>query len=398
MQMKASQVLKKKNLMSSVSDGSNEIMMARNRARWCVLVYGLLVFARVYAMEDATMFTFRDATPDEIRHSGATTGTAGVAFSEEGRATPEEDDDEEEWKVSFEKFLTCQATMQRVEEQSRCLGLWCRLMDAVANSDEQNSEQAEQLLREGATGNKHAFRVTPVLLVAARHGRADYIKMLLAYRADPNVAHRRSGKSPLREAVGSRNEEAVRLLLAAKARVDVVAGAHDESLTPLIKSAADGTVGIAEMLLQAHADINMPNGREDKITPLIAALGKGDRGVPMVQLLIARKADVFKRDGRGRLPMTWAINKKCKQGQELLWLAMQQSASKKKVSAMYREARLQCLAQNKLNVAAVEGCLSSAVSVIALATGETLVLGEAESKDVAAVREDVTTEDVAAAQ
>jgi ankyrin repeat protein len=138
--------------------------------------------------------------------------------------------------------------------------------------------------------------VTPLLMAINREDIA-LVKLLLQHGADPNVM--RYGQTPLTWAVQHGRKDLLKMLLAARAKVDL--GGNGQG-TPLGWAGHRKDVEAARMLLDAGAD---PNAKldVDSSTPLAMALSV-DRGqteeqaAPLVELLLSRGADANRRDER----------------------------------------------------------------------------------------------------
>ncbi|KAI9774757.1 MAG: hypothetical protein M1839_001624 [Geoglossum umbratile] len=124
------------------------------------------------------------------------------------------------------------------------------------------------------------------LLATAESGHLEIVERLLAAKANANA---RDGDSwtALQAAAESGHLEIVEKLLAAKANVNAAA-AVEEGMTALQAAAGSGHLEIVERLLAAGADVNATDC--DGGTALQAAAGSGHLGV--VEKLLAVKADV----------------------------------------------------------------------------------------------------------
>ncbi|HTQ36052.1 MAG TPA: ankyrin repeat domain-containing protein [Steroidobacteraceae bacterium] len=119
------------------------------------------------------------------------------------------------------------------------------------------------------------------------------------------------GTTPLLRAAKAGDVPAIRLLLAAKANVDLPTV---NGVTPLLAAAGVGSSGLdtrgrykteahavesAQLLLDAGADIHAHD--KSGTTALHAAAAAGWNG--LVETLVAHHADLFAKDARGRLPV-----------------------------------------------------------------------------------------------
>jgi ankyrin repeat protein len=137
------------------------------------------------------------------------------------------------------------------------------------------------------------------LIMAARYGNVDVIRVLLAAGADPR-ARDHVEATALTEGVLSGDEEVVEVLVAAGTPLD----GHDRILleTPLHVAATYGYLAIARRLLAAGASAD-PADHEGK-TPLWHAANQGH--AELVRLLLARGADPGRRSRDGATPFVAA--------------------------------------------------------------------------------------------
>ena len=142
-------------------------------------------------------------------------------------------------------------------------------------------ELLTSLLRQGTPVNLRAADKTTALMVAALHGNARSVELLLDHGADPNASND-IGVTALLWAAG--NIEKVRLLLDKGAKVDV---RSDLGNTPLIVAAAHpNSASTVDLLLSHGAVADAKNKRGT--TPLRAAMTAGD--VATVKRLLAEEA------------------------------------------------------------------------------------------------------------
>jgi len=153
-------------------------------------------------------------------------------------------------------------------------------------------EIAALLLDNGANPNAQvsppggfAGGFTP-LLAATAQDETEIAQLLLAHKADPNLADS-AGYTPLVRAVSGRYKELVKLLLANHAEVN---RQDSRGLTPLGYAVQNSDTAIATALLDAKADPNLKDHQGQ--TPLYYAVRHDPQGdKEMVELLLAKGAD-----------------------------------------------------------------------------------------------------------
>ena len=124
------------------------------------------------------------------------------------------------------------------------------------------------LIRAGAKVNAaNRFGVTPMSLAARGNGDARLVEALLAAGVDPNSTSP-EGETILMTASRSGSAEAVQVLLAHGASVNLKEGWHEQ--TALMWAAADNQPAIVKALLAAGAEVN----RRAKVLPE-APVGRG---------------------------------------------------------------------------------------------------------------------------
>lgn len=195
-----------------------------------------------------------------------------------------------------------------------------RLIDALITSGA-NPKTADASLREGRT----------LLMLAARTGSADAVKLLVAHGGTVNAVESRTGATALMWAASENRGDAVRALVAAGAEVNarskvtayphtppgVIGDALEEGYsyvgqtvlprggwTALMYAARQGAVDAAKALADCGADLNAqdPDG-----TPAISfAIINGHYDV--AELLAARGADVNVADRTGATPLYSAVD------------------------------------------------------------------------------------------
>ena len=170
---------------------------------------------------------------------------------------------------------------------ARSAGGRSALMLAVSNG---NLSAIRLLLASGADANRRADSETPLCAcIGNSFGHTeDMALLLLAKGGDPNLKCAQ-GNSPLRKALGYRNEDAVAILLDAGARVDDVT---EDGGTLLIDAARYGPSRNVELLLKRGASVNAKDRYGN--TALLVAKNR-----TIAALLIKAGADINMRDEKG---------------------------------------------------------------------------------------------------
>ena len=146
---------------------------------------------------------------------------------------------------------------------------------------------------------KNDLNLTPLHL-AAKHGRSRIVQMLL--QQDVSIVNDEddSSNTPLHLAALEGHFKVVQILLQCGAAVD----ARNATLwTPLDCAASRGWTWCAEALLDGDSPIDPID--KFKTTPLHLASKEGH--VDMINLLLARKANITRKDHMGRNCLDWAI-------------------------------------------------------------------------------------------
>ena len=152
------------------------------------------------------------------------------------------------------------------------------------------------------------------LIIAARDGKLDFVKVLLCYEA--NIEARGTikidgkvieGCTALWIAASNGHFDVVRLLIEQNSEVD---GRTSSNSTPLRSAAFDGRLDIVSYLVEGGADLNARNFYNS--TPLIVTCCKGHQDV--ASFLVKHGANVNLQDNKGNSCLHYAS----KQGRVLL--------------------------------------------------------------------------------
>ena len=193
-------------------------------------------------------------------------------------------------------------------------------------------EIAKLLLANGANVNTSTPKGSTPLTEAAAAGGPEMIRLLLAHHADVNARRNDGGFTALLWAVNNNRLDNAKLLLAGGAQVDVKSDQHLSPLhlavwfgwpemvktilahkpdleilngnghTSLQESVIKPQLEIAGLLLDAGADPNVPYKDVDNASPLQLAAVRLDK--PMVELLVAHKADLNLQDRYGNTALS----------------------------------------------------------------------------------------------
>lgn len=175
-------------------------------------------------------------------------------------------------------------------------------------------DRVKLLLDKGAEVNSKAKSGTTALLLAALSPSGGSVVELLAARAADLTAQDGFGVDLLQAGTSSRNLAAVRLALAHHADPNTKLR---NGITPLMNAAADGSVEITKLLLEAGADpnaVSLPPAIKVKhgtialgsLTPLILAAPYSPPAV--IKLLLESGAKVNPEDGRGMTALHAALS------------------------------------------------------------------------------------------
>jgi ankyrin repeat protein len=190
----------------------------------------------------------------------------------------------------------------------------------------------DRLLKAGADPNAPLTGAgDTALMMAARTGKTDAIRVLVEASADVNARETWGGTTPLMWAVSEGHAEAAKMLIGAgadlNARSHYVAAANGRGfegrtplssatdtraaefasgwLTPLMLAAREGDVELARIIVGAGADVDAAAG--DGKTALATAIFNGNYEV--ASFLVDNKADVDKADAQRFTPLFWAVDR-----------------------------------------------------------------------------------------
>ncbi len=109
-------------------------------------------------------------------------------------------------------------------------------------------------------------RIRPIIIVAAIHGHADVVEILLQHGANPDLRDQ-DGRTALSWAAGEGRLASVRVLLEYEADANL---SDRENVTPLMLAARSGYPRIVEALVEHGANVNAVDGasQEDRYRPL----------------------------------------------------------------------------------------------------------------------------------
>ncbi len=169
---------------------------------------------------------------------------------------------------------------------------------------EGHKEIVQELLERGVdvnacTANEN-FPEGTALQAAAEAGKLDIVKLLIKHNVNPNLGPG-SHTCPLIAATEGGEDKIVEVLIEAHANVNVFGG-YDGS-TPLIKAALFLPKESVELILKAGADINTPDNEGD--TALIAAAYRGDQDC--VEYLLGEGAEIMHSNKAGSNAIQIAI-------------------------------------------------------------------------------------------
>ena len=190
------------------------------------------------------------------------------------------------------------------------------LAEAVKVAD---ADLVEMLLDAGADANVANDDGQTPLMLAARTGAVDVARLLVRHGADVNAREQFREQTALMWAAAQDHAGMVRFLISEGAALDVRAVANDwpnqmtseprvqyrptGGLTPLLYAARTGCGGCVSAMLDAGADVNLPN--PDGMTPLMMAIDNSNFEVALD--LLERGANPHVWDWWGRTALYVAV-------------------------------------------------------------------------------------------
>jgi ankyrin repeat protein len=170
-----------------------------------------------------------------------------------------------------------------------------KILEAAASGD---LAHLEQFLASGAEVNVRDEDNDTPLIVSARNGHSEIVRLLMAKGADVEAANN-SRMTALSAASQGGYAEVVKLLLVAGANIN---GKNAQGDTPLALACTGGHADVAALLLDGKADIKARTNAGD--TALAIASSNGHAAI--VKLLLDRGADINSRDLNGGTALTRA--------------------------------------------------------------------------------------------
>jgi ankyrin repeat protein len=183
-----------------------------------------------------------------------------------------------------------------------------------------NPTVIEKLLKAGAQVDQGNADGQTALMILSRTSNIEAAKLLIKHGANVNAVERWHDQTPLMWAAAESQPAMVKLLLDHGAKVDarsklnhwtrmVTAEPRAQmrevgGFTPLLYAARQGCVECAKYLVEAHADVNLPD--PEGVTPLIMAITNFHFDVGAY--LVSKKANVNTWDWWGRTPLYAAVD------------------------------------------------------------------------------------------
>lgn len=170
---------------------------------------------------------------------------------------------------------------------------------SIAKSD---TLSVELLLEAGADVNAVNSAGGTPLSYADKLNDLKTVRLLLRHGAKTDIPITQAGQTVLHSAAHAGHAETVRLLLEAKATVDV---RSKSGQTPLVFAVSGSHKDVVSSLLGASAD---PNSKDESgLTPLFYGANNGDLAI--VKILVNAGADPKARDPEGKTAADWATKK-----------------------------------------------------------------------------------------
>ena len=183
-----------------------------------------------------------------------------------------------------------------------------------------NADMLEVLLEVGANVDSPNADGQTALMAVARTGNVDAAQLLLSHGATVDAREKWGGQTALMWASARRHPETMRLLISKGADVNarsidrdyqrhVTAEGRPKSLdsgglTPLLYAARENCVACVEVLLENHADIDLPD--PEGVSPLLVAIMNANWD--LAKQLIVAGADVNQWDIYGEAPLITAVD------------------------------------------------------------------------------------------
>jgi len=132
----------------------------------------------------------------------------------------------------------------------------------VAAIEENNIEGMRMLIKAKANLEERNFEGVPFLSIAARNGRSECMRILIANNADVNVEDMSMEPyTPLLWAASEGHAPCVRVLLEAKATIDV----DDGDMNALMEAAQNGKTECVRLILNGYRQsIGLPTGTHER--------------------------------------------------------------------------------------------------------------------------------------
>jgi ankyrin repeat protein len=211
------------------------------------------------------------------------------------------------------------------------------------------------LLSNGVSSDSLDKSGRPLISVAVMVGNADIVQLLINKGAKVDPAQKINDMGPLMMAVNFKNEAIARMLITAKADVNEINRSTGVSIlsramklnlyslaehllnsgalpnvdkssdnNPLMQAILAQNLNFVKILVAKGSDVNIVLA--DKCTPLIAAVWSGN--IPLIDYLLINKANIDTKDGSGRSPMSYAIDRG---RQDIVALLLKYGANQEKI-------------------------------------------------------------------